>query len=67
MPNGRKLILSPLLGIKNEKLGIRLGKNICPKKTKFSWNRHGDYITKQQEWLEVFWDNKTAFLQDRGS
>ena len=32
MPDGRKLILSPFIGVKNEKLGIRLEENICQKK-----------------------------------
>ena len=29
MSDGRKRILSPFMGVKNEKLGIRLEKNIC--------------------------------------
>ena len=29
MSDGRKQILSPFMGVKNEKLGIRLEKNIC--------------------------------------
>ena len=29
MSDGRKRILSPFMGIKNEKLGTRLEKNIC--------------------------------------
>ena len=29
MSDGRKRILSPLMGVRNEKLGIRLEKNIC--------------------------------------
>ena len=29
MPDGRKLILSLFMGVKNEKLRIRLEKNIC--------------------------------------
>ena len=27
----------------------------------------GDHITKQEEWLEAFLDDKKAFLQNRGS
>ena len=27
----------------------------------------GDHITKQEEWLEPFLDDKSAFLQNRGS
>ena len=26
-----------------------------------------DHITKQEEWLEAFLDEKSAFLQNRGS
>ena len=29
MSDGRKQILSPFIGVKNEKLGIKLKKNIC--------------------------------------
>ena len=32
MPDGRKRILSPFMGVKNEEVGIRLGKNVCHKK-----------------------------------
>ena len=27
----------------------------------------GDYITKQEEWLKAFLEDKSAFLQSRGS
>ena len=57
-----------LLGVKNKKLGIRLEKNICQKKEdKIQLKQTGDHITKQEEWLEAFLDDKSAFLQNRGS
>ena len=68
MSDGCKLILSPFTGVKNEKLGIRLEKNICQKKEdKIQLKQTGDHITKEEEWLEAFLDNKSAFLQNRGS
>ena len=68
MSDGRKLILSHFTGIKNEKLGIILEKSICQKKEdKIQLKQTGDYITKQEEWLETFLDDKSAFLQNRGS
>ena len=67
MPDGRKLILSPFIGVKKEKLGIRLEENICQKKEdKIQLKQTGDHITKQEEWLEAFLDDKSAFLQNRG-
>ena len=68
MSDGRKLILSSFTWRKNEKLGIRLEKNICQKKEdKIQLKQTGDHITKQEEWLEAFLDDKSAFLQNRGS
>ena len=32
MPDGRKRILSPFVGVKSKKIGIRLEKNICRQK-----------------------------------
>ena len=68
MSDGRKPILSPLLRVKNEKLEIRLEENIChKKKDKIQLKQTGDHIAKQEEWLEAFLDDKSAFLQNRGS
>ena len=45
MSDSHKRILSPFMGVKNEKLGIRLEKNrkiyVGKMKTKFSCNRQG--------------------------
>ena len=56
MSNGSKQILTPLLGVNKEKLGIRLGKNICLKKEdKLKLRQTGDHITiKSFEELEKF-------------
>ena len=68
MSDRRKLLLNPLRGVKSEKLGIRLEKYICHKKEdKTQLKQTGDHITKQEEWLEAFLDDKSAFLQNRGS
>ena len=57
-----------LLGAKNEKLGIRLEKNICQEKEdKIQLKQIGNHITNQEEWLEAFLDDKSAFLKNRGS
>ena len=56
MSDGSKQILTPLLGVNNEKLGIRLEKNICAKKKdKLKVRQTGDHITiKSFEELEEF-------------
>ena len=53
----------PLLGLKNEKLGIRLEKNIC--RWKEDRNRRGSYY--KEEWLEEFLDSKSAFYSGNES
>ena len=51
-----------LPGVKNEKLGIRLEKNILEeRKTKSSCKRHEIML---QTWLEGFLDNQGAFSGD---
>ena len=65
MSDAHKLILSPFNGRKKR---IRLEKNICQKKEdKIQLKQIGGHITKQEEWLEVFLDDKSAFLQNRDS
>ena len=50
-----------LLGVKNEKLGIRLQKNICRKKEdKISWNRQG-IILQSRGMVKESLDDKGAF------
>ena len=68
MSDGRKLNLSPFTGRKNEKLGIRLEKNMYQKKQdKIQLKQTGNHITKQEKCLEAFLDDKSAFPQNRSS
>ena len=68
MSDGRKLILSPFTGRKNRKAWNKTRENICQKKEdKIQLKQTGDHITKQEEWLEAFLDDKSVFLQNRGS
>ena len=52
-----------LLSIKNEKLGIRLEKNVCwNKENKIGLKQTRDHFTIK--WLEEFLDDKAAFYND---
>ena len=67
MSDGCKLILSRFIGHKNKKHGIGLEKNVCQKKGgKIQMKQTENHITNQEEWLETFLDDKSAFLQNRG-
>ena len=61
MPDGRKRILSPFTGHKNEKLGITPEKNICQKKEdkNLAETDRGSFLN-QKEWVEEFLDDKGA-------
>ena len=51
-----------LLGVKNEKLGIRLDKiHAGKKKTKFSWNRQGNIL--QGETVKIIFRQQRCILQ----
>ena len=58
MPDGRKRILSPFTGHKNEKLGIKRRQNLAE-------TDRGSYY--KEEWLEEFLDSKDAFYNDNES
>ena len=68
MSDGCKLILSLFTGRRKRKAQNKTRENICQKKEdKIQLKQKGDHITKQEEWLEAFLDDKSAFLQNRGS
>ena len=50
-----------LLGVKSKKLGIRQAINKCQKKEDKAETDRGSYY-KQEEWLEAFLDDKSAFF-----
>ena len=53
MSDSHKLAL--LLGVKKEKLGLRLKKNTCQKKEdKIQLKQTEDNTIKKEEWLEAF-------------
>ena len=67
MSDGCKWILSPFMGVKNRKLGIRLEKNICWSKedTNLAVTDRGSYY--KEERLEEFLDSKGAFCNGNES
>ena len=66
MFDGCKLILSPFTGRKTRKAQNKAREKYMPE-DKIQLKQAGDHITKQEEWLEAFSDDKSAFLQNTGS
>ena len=50
-----------LLGVKNEKLGITLKKNICEERRQNLAETDRRPYYKQEKWVEEFLDDKGAF------
>ena len=67
MFDGCKLILSPFTGGKKRKAQNKTTEKCQKKEDKIQLQQTGDHITKQEDWLEAFLEDKSAFLQNRGS
>ena len=68
MSDGRKIILSPFTRRKKQKAWNKTRDKYMPDERRQNLAEiDRDHITKQEEWLVAFLDDKSAFLQDRDS
>ena len=68
MSGVHKRILNPLTWRKKRKACNKTREKYMPEKRRQKLAKQtGNHITKQEEWLEAFLDDKSAFLQNRCS
>ena len=68
MSDGHKLILNPFTECKKRKAWNKTReKHMQEERRQNQLKQTGDHIIKQEEWLEAFIDDKSTFLQNRGS